>query len=356
MSVIDDILGIKKENRTPVSTSVANNQPAPAAEEVATQQFNPPVDFRSAYNNTGNFYDALSKTFGPREVIDEKAVKSRKNLAGLADFATNLNDIISGSIGGNVVARNSSAMSDFDNKLMGYRRQLDDRNRQYDMMAYRAKMMDMQEGMRRGDRAEDILHRDKREQVKDERYKDGRDWQERQAEESTRRWNKSSEMQDKQFKQQQKNADRSFDLQKQRADASERAAVMRYLYQNAKSNGKGDNAPVDFITNAETYSLPKKSAKAIVPQLYSIMQEDASKLGADESNLIDIKMTFGEGGDQASKMEAVVRANLNRYPRAEQFLREYTSQSVPLSPDKSKWDSKAIPDSISNKWDSKIIK
>lgn len=354
MSVIDDILGIKKES--PASTPVVNDQATPIVEEKPIQQSTTPVDFRSVYNNNGDFYDALSKTFGPREVIDEKAVKSRKNLAGLADFATNLSDIISGSIGGNVVARNSSASSDFDNKLMGYRRQLDDKNRQYDMMAYRAKMMDIQERMRRGERLEDIAHRDKREGIQDVRYKEEKDWRKERAGKQDEQWDKSFGMQRDQLDHRKKIDHESLELQKQRIEASERAAVTRYLYQNTKSKGKGDNAPVDFITNAETYSLPKKSAKAIVPQLYSIMQEDASKLGADETNLIDIKMTFGEGGDQASKMEAVVRANLNRYPRAEKFLKEYSSQSAPFSPGGSKWDSKAIPDSVSNKWDSKIIK
>lgn len=343
MGVIEDILGIKKTETEPVVNPVQVTKPeqpvqAPVAHPEQANVVQPETQpnqiidkgeaLRKAYANTGSFYDALNQTFRTPPVIDEKQVKAKKNLAGLSDFANNLGDIISASMGGNVVARNSSAVSDFDNKLLNYRRQIDERNRQYDVMRYQARLNDMQERIRRGEKIQDLLHRDSREAVADNRYNEGVKFRDKQAEESNRRWEISSDMQEKQFTQQQKNVDRAYGLQKDKSEASERIAVMKQMYTSLKDAKRGADEPVDFVTNNSTYSLPKRSAKAIIPQLYSIMQADASKLSKDEQKLIDINMRFGEGGDQASKIEAIVRANINRYPRAEAFLKEYQNSML----------------------------
>lgn len=339
MGVIEDILGIRKTETEPVDNPIQMpnaeqpiqapiKQPVQAdAIQSKTEQIDKGEALRKAYSETGSFYDALNQTFRTRPEIDEKQVRARKNLAGLSDFANNLGDIISASMGGNVVARNSSAVSDFDNKLLNYRRQIDERNRQYDVMRYQARLSDMQERIRRGEKIQDLLHRDARETVADNRYNEGLNFRNKQLE-------RASGMQEKQFAQQQKNADRAYGLQKGRSEAAERIAVMRQMYTSLKDAKRGADESVDFVTNNSTYSLPKRSAKAIIPQLYSIMQADASKIGEDEQKLIDIKVNLGEGGDQISKMEAIVRTNINRYPRAEEFLKEYQSSvSNKINPD-----------------------
>lgn len=370
MGVIEDILGMSKKDAPPSSQDAGQGgsqspfvkqEPeavAPSQEKMTGIVQSPPIKqgvetgkaFKEAYSKGDSFYGALSKTFAPKVGLDEKKVQSRKNLAGLADFAMGLNDIITSSIGGNVVARNSSVQGDFDNKLMNYRRYLDNQNRHYDMLAYQAKMRDLQDKIRRGERLEDILHRSNRENVQDQRFQDEKAWRKKQSDENNRRWNLSFDRQDKQLKKQNENSDRQFALQKERLSSSERLGAMRYLYQTLKNANKGGNEPVDFITNDGTYTLPKKSAKAIIPQLYSIMQKEAKDMGQDEADLIDIKMTFGEGGDQASKMEAIVRANLNRYPNAEAFLKEYQSQSGKES------DNTQSQNSRESKWNHKIMK
>lgn len=83
----------------------------------------------------------------------------------------------------------ANMVSNFDNKLMNYRRCLGDQNRHYDMLAYQGKMRDLQDKIRRGERLEDILHRSNRENVQDQRFQDEKAWRKKQFDKNNRRWN-----------------------------------------------------------------------------------------------------------------------------------------------------------------------
>ena len=94
----------------------------------------------------------------------------------------------------------------------------------------------------------------------------------------------------------------------------ENAALQAKLQSNSDKNN-------DYLPLGDNLvPIPKAQSKALYAKLYQTMKRDPQIQGDDIENL---KLQFGEGGDQDTKMMNIVRRRLNDSPAAVEILQNY---------------------------------
>lgn len=84
----------------------------------------------------------------------------------------------------------------------------------------------------------------------------------------------------------------------------------------------GGNEKFDYLIGqgGRQTAFPKSKANAVAGYLYARMKEIIEASPMDKRTLDDVTLTFGEGGDQASKMLAIVKRKIKDFPELQEEL------------------------------------
>ena len=296
-------------------------QPAPEPTMPATQPIGSPGQeedktngFIDNYNNTGNIYDALQSSFGKQQQLDPKKVQSQRNLARLADAATYLTDIFNAAKGGDVVNHNSIAANE-DNKILQYRRYLDSQNRQYNMLAYQARMRDLQNAINQKMNIQNILYKMQRDKNTSEQKKaemlQKKEIADNDLAAKIAKFDKDDEYNNARLKQ-------TADYQNKRL-AQENQKI-RIEAMNAARKANGVTKDTQILTKDGVFQVPRSQSDSFYGQVYNKMYHEAQERKEDPS-ILNINTALGEGGDQVSKMKTIVNAFINEYPEAMEWVK-----------------------------------
>lgn len=129
--------------------------------------------------------------------------------------------------------------------------------------------------------------------------------------------------------------DRAF-KQKQ-FDADERYRKNSLAVQWAKANKEkaSDKDKYDYLVGKDgrITRIPKDMSTAVAGYLYSRMRDILAQNPQDKRTLDDIKMEFGEGGDQSTKMLAIVKRKIKEFPELQDESEAILSGQMPVNSD-----------------------
>lgn len=109
----------------------------------------------------------------------------------------------------------------------------------------------------------------------------------------------------------------------QAGKAADRDAINKYrnsLLSIKKGGIKQDDNDYLIGQGGRQTAFPKSKANAVAGYLYARMKEIIEASPMDKRTLDDVTLTFGEGGDQASKMLAIVKRKIKDFPELQDEL------------------------------------
>lgn len=340
MSLRDDLLNDKKDSNAedylpsinqPLPTPPVYGVNAPKPTSVVQQNIvsdnSPTIAER---NKKGESLISILEAYNKPQDFQEQfrqAEKERK-IAAFTDMIGAGGNILTALLGGRRFGNQPSAVGLVNNKI----EKLKDLKRQYDIdynnkrldAAYKQYMLDHNDALD----ADKVKRETAQQQFRNNLLQNQFDYQKERNDVMNERW-------EKEFAARQKNNQDTHDLNWYRAEAEkqhrenqDQITQLKGYAQVAKNNMK-DQKDVDYFfgENGRRTAVPKSMMKPISAYLYKRMQQIVASKDAKGRTIEDVKMQFGEGGDELSKMMAVVLRRLQDFPELQDELEEITDYS-----------------------------